>query len=251
MVYDADREAAACLFCASVSLHAQDGGESVVMPESMLPFEISAEQADRRFRRWSRSSWWYAEPVRRLSVKLEPMLLPVWSYDASLETHWAGLVPARNKSGSRPRSGVDHAKLHTMVPASLGVPQAELQALLPFHEGAAVRFDPELPHEVPALSERAATERARRLLIDEHRRRIMRAHKLSRCNASAVTRVRNAELSMMPIYIGSFRFRDRPWRLVINGQTGSVAGRPPLDHRKIAATIVLVALTIAAWLWLR
>ncbi|MCA9649772.1 MAG: hypothetical protein H6712_28155 [Myxococcales bacterium] len=251
VVYDAAREVAACLFCASVALHPDELGEALAAPDAMLPFEIDREAAEARFRRWARSSWWTAEPVRRLRVELHQVLLPVWRFDASLETHWAGLVKARTKSGVRPRAGVEHAELEATVPASLGLRTAELDALLPFREGAATRFDDGLPHEVPGLSERAASEAAHGLLLAEHRHRIQRAHRLKRIRASALTRIRAARLLMVPVYIGSFRFRDRPWRFVVNGQTGTVTGRAPLDHRKIAAVVALAVAAVVAWLVLR
>lgn len=251
VVYDVAREAAACLFCASVTLRPDDPGEARAAPDAMLPFELERSDADASFRRWARSSWWTAEPVRRLRVELHEVLLPVWRFEASLETHWAGLVSARTKSGRRPRSGVEHAELQTTVPASMGLRTAELEALLPFREGSAVRFDATLPHEVPALSERAASEVAHERLLDEHRHRIARAHRLRKIRASAIARVRAARLQMVPVYIGSFRFRDRPWRFVINGQTGAVTGRAPLDHRKIAAVVALAVIGLVAWLLLR
>jgi ribosomal protein S27E len=248
VVFDAGRQVAKCLFCGSVAVHADDGGETVLVPDAMLPFEISRPDADDRFRRWARSSWWYAAPLRRLSIELHALLLPVWRFDASLETHWAGLVSAATRSGARPRAGVEHAELTARVPASMGLHEAELRALQPFREGAGERFDPSLPHEVPALTERAAAEVARGLLQAEHQQRIVQANRLKRCRIGSLVRIRDARLSMVPIYIGSFRYRDRPWRFVINGQTGSVTGRAPLDRVKLAVAIGLVAAVIAAWL---
>lgn len=251
VVFDAGRQAAWCLFCGSTAVHADDGSETQLVPEAMLPFEISRADADDRFRRWARSSWWHAAPLRRLSIELHALLLPVWLFEAALETHWAGLVSAPTRSGARPRAGVEHAELETLVPASMGLRETELRTLQPFREGTAVRFDPALPHEVPALSERAAAEVARALVTEEHRQRIVRAHRLQRCRASALVRVRQARLSMVPIYIGSFRYRDRPWRFVINGQTGRVTGRAPLDRVKLAVVIGLAVAAIGAWLLLQ
>ncbi len=251
VAYDAGRELAACLFCAAVALRPDEGDEPIPTPGAMLPFEVDRERADTMFRRWARSSWWHAEPLRRLSIELNPMLLPVWRFEASLETHWAGLVKANTRSGARPRAGVEHARLSTVVPASMGLTREELDGLMPFREGAATRFDATLPHEVAALSERAASERARKALIDEHRSRIIRSQRLTRCNADALVRIREARQLMVPIYIASLRFRDRPWRLVINGQTGAVTGRAPLDRRKIALVVAVLVAAILAWLWFR
>lgn len=250
VVYDAGREAARCLFCGSVALHADEGHEAIVRPDMMLPFEISREVADQHYRRWARSSWWYPKPLRQLAIELSELQLPIWRFDASLETHWAGLARAATRSGARPRAGVEYAELTTQVPASMGLRLIELVALLPFREGAAVRFDEGVPHEVPALSERAASEQAQGKLLSDHRIKIARAHKLRRCNCSASIRIREARLLMVPIYIGSFRYRDRPWRFVINGQTGKVTGRAPRDRTKLALVIGLATAILLLWLWL-
>ncbi|MEM9453073.1 MAG: hypothetical protein AAGF11_02760 [Myxococcota bacterium] len=250
VVYDAGREAARCLFCGSVALHADEGHEAILRPDVMLPFEISRKIADQHYRRWARSSWWYPKPLRQLTIELSELQLPAWRFDASLETHWAGLVRAATRSGARPRAGVEHAELTCQVPASMGLREAELSALQPFDEGIAVRFDEGVPHEIPALSERAASEQARRRLQAEHRHKIMQAHRLQRCNCSTSMRIRGARLLMVPIYIGSFRYRDRPWRFVINGQTGKITGRAPLDRTKLAVVIGLAVAVLLLWLWL-
>ncbi|MCH9684112.1 MAG: hypothetical protein K0V04_21945 [Deltaproteobacteria bacterium] len=251
VVYDASAHAARCLFCGSVSLHADDGGEAMLEPHGMLPFDVTRKAADEQFRRWARSSWWHVESLRRMSIQLEPLQLPIWRFDATLETHWAGLVGADTRSGSKPRAGVEHAELSTVVTASMGMRDEELAALQPFAEGASTRFDRSLPHEVPALSERAASLVARKQLLADHRRRIMRARDLQRCRCSAVVRVREARLLMVPIFIGSFRYRDRPWRFVVNGQTGSVTGKAPLDRRKIAMVIMVILAACVALAWWR
>ncbi len=250
VVYDASREVARCLFCDSVALRADEGGEAVHEPDVMLPFTVVRTEADERFRRWARSSWWHVESLRRLSIELQAVQLPVWRFDASLETHWAGLVVAGTRSGSKPRAGVEHAELSTLVTASMGLRKDELQRLQPFREGQAVRFDAGVPHEVPALSERAAAELARAQTTAEHRGRIVRARGLTRCRCSSMVRVREARLLMVPVFIGSFRYRDRPWRFVINGQTGAVSGRAPLDRRKITIAVLGVLAVVALFvLW--
>jgi len=251
VAFDAGRQAARCLFCGSVAVHADDRDEAPLCPDAMLPFEITHEQADERYRRWARSSWWHAAPLRHLAIELHELLLPVWCFEAALETHWAGLVSARTRSGAKPRAGVEHAELSARVPASMGLQEAELLALQPFREGAATRFDDGRPHEVPALSERAAAEEARAQLQQEHLRRIIKAHGLTRGRCSGLVRVREARLLMVPIYIGSVRHRGRPWRFVINGQTGAVVGRAPLDRRKIAVVVAVAVAVVAAWLLLR
>jgi len=50
---------------------------------------------------------------------------------------------------------------------------------------------------------------------------------------------------LLPLWISAFRYRDKSYRFVINGQTGRVAGERPYSAMKIAAAVV-VALAVAA-----
>jgi hypothetical protein len=181
--------------------------------------------------------------------------LPAWRVDARLETHWAGLRPALNRTGKKPVAGVDHTQLRYMVPASQGLDQAELAALQPFDEADAQAWDEgeadgDTIWEPPALSRRGAQARARRALIEQHREAIARANGLLTTKVSALVDEQDLRLMLLPVYIGSFRFRDRPWRFVVNAQSGVVVGEAPLDRRKVAV-VVLATLALAALLvWL-
>ncbi len=57
---------------------------------------------------------------------------------------------------------------------------------------------------------------------------------------------------MLPVYIGSFRFRDRAWRVLLNAQTGKLVGKAPIDRRKVLALLVVALVMVAlALLWSR
>lgn len=253
LVYDAGQEAAACLFCGSVALRPEDLVHLPV-PDAAIEFRVEHGDADGQFRRWARSSWWYPRELRGLKVELAAVLLPAWRFDASLETHWAGLASARTRSGYKPQGGVESAQLQALIPASLGLSERELAALSPFDETDAATWMPDdaaVPYEPPSLSEPAARELARERLNDTHRRRIGASRELTATRASSLVAFDASRLVMLPIWIGSFRYRDLPWRFVINAQTGQVTGRAPLDRIKIAAAVTLALLLAALIAWLR
>jgi hypothetical protein len=268
VVWDAAQLGAACLFCGTVALELVIASEPVPIPEVVLPVVVSRASAELRFRAWATKSWFRPSALRTAEVGLHLLLLPAWRFHARLETHWAGLRPAATRSGKTPVAGVEQLELTTMVPASTGLSQAELGALQPFDESQArawrgavdLAVEPDLGDsgsgadietiwEPPALTKRGARSRAHRELADSHRRRIARERGLVSTRVSAVIEDRDVRLMLVPIYIGTFRFRDRPWRFLVNGQTGEVVGKAPLDWRKIFALVVLV-LALAGLLWL-
>src|SRR6185369_16593216 len=58
----------------------------------------------------------------------------------------------------------------------------------------------------------------------------------------------SSDLCLLPIYIRSYRYRDKIYRFLLNGQTGKLAGDKPLSATRIAvfvATILLLILFIA------
>lgn len=252
VVYDAGHEAARCLFCGSVAVRPDELGEPIPTPEVAIPFEVSEHRATAAFRRWATSSWWYPKELRDLKIELSALMLPAWRFDGEVETHWAGLVSAATKSGKRPRSGVAHWRARTMVPASVGLTEVELHALQPFDERLARAFSDEeqgVPYEVPALSETGARPVAHARLDAEHLREIASREGLKRCRGSSCIEFSAGRLLMLPIFVGSFRYRDLPWRFVINAQTGAITGKPPLDRLKITLVALLAAVVAGLWLW--
>lgn len=252
VVYDAQREAARCLFCGSVALSPADLHEPVPHPDVAIPFEVSEHRAQAAFRRWATSSWWYPKALREQTVELSAVMLPAWRVDAEVETHWAGLRSAATRSGVRPYSGVDTTTARTLVPASMGIAERELVALGRFDERTTTDFDPgasNIPFEMPALSQAGALPVARARMSSEHRQEISRREGLQRCKGSSKVDSLDARLLMLPVYVGSLRYRDLPWRFVINAQTGQVTGKPPLDRLKVVLVSLAAALAAALWLW--
>lgn len=270
VVWDAAQLGAACLFCGTVALELVITSEPVPIPEVALPLAVSRATAEQRFRAWATQSWFRPSALRTADVALHSLMLPTWRFHARLETHWAGLRPAATRSGKTPVAGVEQLELTTMVPASTGLSQAELGALQPFDESRARPWrgaiesaadlvvdsgEPDSGEDIaviwepPALTKRGARSRAHRELADSHRRRLARERGLVRTRVSAWIEDRDVRLMLVPIYIGTFRFRDRPWRFLVNGQTGEVVGKAPLDGRKIIALVVL-ALLVVGLIWL-
>lgn len=240
VVWDAGHSGAACLFCGSVTLEVQASEEPLPVPDGWLPVSVEASVADTRFRAWATSSWLRPAILRTTAIQLRPMLLPAWRFHSRLETHWAGLRRASTQSGKAPASGVETLDLHHMIPASTGLTQLELFALQPFDEQATQAWSADaqtMIWEPPALTRQGARSRAHHDLAADHQRRIAHARSLVACNVSPVIDDLDVRLLMVPIYIGAFRFRDRPWRFLVNAQSGEVVGEAPIDRLKLAAVI--------------
>ena len=61
----------------------------------------------------------------------------------------------------------------------------------------------------------------------------------------------SSDLCLLPVYILSYRYRDKVYRFLLNGQTGKMAGDKPLSGTRIAmvvaaALFLIVVIALAA-----
>ncbi|MEC7240245.1 MAG: hypothetical protein VXW32_03315, partial [Myxococcota bacterium] len=182
-------------------------------------------------------------------VKLRLMYLPAWWIRGEVESHWGGLVRAATKSGKSPVSGIHRTTYEDIVEASHGVTSPEFKELLPYSLSSRIAWqegDSEVPFEVPGLSEEGARALIHERLSDRHLQHILQEESLLSGAASSFVHEEDHQLYMLPVYIGAFRFRDRPWRFLINAQTGEVVGDAPVDRQKVAVVtgVVLLGLVV-------
>ena len=62
----------------------------------------------------------------------------------------------------------------------------------------------------------------------------------------------NSDLCLLPVYLLSYRYRDKLFRFLVNGQTGKADGDKPLSWRRIGAFVgvVMGILVLLVLLWL-
>ncbi|MEM6292438.1 MAG: hypothetical protein AAGA54_14280 [Myxococcota bacterium] len=253
VVYDAERASVRCVFCGSETLRIADVEGTAGVPASAAERTVSLEDARASFKTWATTSWWTPRAFRQAAAQVAPLWIPAWRMSAEVEATWTGLRDANTKSGRRPLAGADVARRTVWLPASLGLSQRELDALAPFHADPVGPWNvdnTDAPFEVAGLTQDAALSRARKNFRSDARADIIRQQRVRDCRVSVVLEDVAAEAFMLPVYVGCVRFRDRPWRFVVNGQNGRVTGSTPVDRRKVAAAIALVATAVLAWWWL-
>lgn len=251
VVFDARQEAVKCVFCGDVSLTATEL-QDLVQPTVAIPFDVSSADAQGLFRAWAKASFWTPRAFRDQSIALETLWVPAWRVRAEVHATWTGLKGAKTRSGKRPESGENVGEREAWIPASLGLTQAELAALAPFPADHCEAWDPqstEAPYEVAGSSAETATIEARTQFREDVRAELIRTKRLRDCRASVLLRAVETDAVMLPMFIGCVRFADRPWRFVVNGQTGRVTGKTPVDTKKVGLLVGLLAALALLWAW--
>ena len=272
----------ACSYCGSQLVDAE---RAALTFDRVAPFRLPKRAAEDRLREHLHSSYWAPEEIRKgartgqvRAHKLRGALVPFYvysanvrgSYSARIGVDWYRTQEKRGKDGKKEveviretewfdlrGTFVDALDDH-LVEASVGLSENEAAALKPFDLGRAHRYDARLlsgwEAEVPsrprgevdadaqgrmhALAKRRLQSRG---LPGDHRR-------VRKFNADVS--VTSAELALLPVWIASYRYRGRVWRLLVNGQTGRCVGRAPISSAKVSIAIAVAAALVVLALYL-
>lgn len=248
-------------------------------PEFVIGFSVTAEQARKMFREWIGQNAWYRPGDLKhaeIADKLRGVYLPFWSFSMLAESDWSASIgeywyrtetyTETDSKGNRvtktrrvretewwPLSGRHHRYYSGyLVSGSRGLPQTEADRIKPFQLPALKRYEPF--YLAGWLSEEYSIDRNAALQICQQE-----FYRREQSNVGAFmpgdthqdlavqtqfTRV-NSDLCLLPVYILTYRYRDKLFRFLVNGQTGRVAGDKPVSQRRIAALIGTILGVIA------
>src|SRR3954469_3982070 len=264
-----------CPYCASPSVVERPPDAGRPRPELVVAFTGDAAAARRQLEHWLGSRSWFADArIRRARVEdLRAVYVPAYLYSAVAHTDYTASIgeqyteietrettdaEGRKKSESRTVTRTEYRPLtghhvgyvtDVLVSASAGLSDAELTAIEPYDYLHLRRYAPALiagwiaeefardPDDCRRASREAAVDdvglRLRRFMPgDGHSDLAWR---------TSVTWESLAPV-LVPVWVLAVRYRDdrRPLRVVINGQTGAVAGKVPLAGWKVAMAIAVV-----------
>jgi hypothetical protein len=266
-----DTRSFTCPFCDSnyvVELPPAETGRQP--PEFVIGFAVAPEQALEKFRHWLRQANWFRPgDLTRASVedKLKGVYLPFWSFSMLAECRWSAQIGEywyRTETYTTVENGktVTHTRTVTetewwplsgrhhefysgyLVSGSRGLAQAEAERIKPFHLAALKRYQPSFL--AGWLSEEYSVEREAALAVcrQEFARREQAAVSAflpgdthSQVQAATEFSQINSDLVLLPVYLLSYRYRDRLFRFLVNGQSGQVSGDKPLSARRILAVV--------------
>ena len=143
----------------------------------------------------------------------------------------------------------------TLVTASKGIGNAELESVEPFDLRALRRYSPDLLAgwiaEEPSLAEdecRRAAQSEMRETIERDLKAFMPGDSSANIRSDVTFSDEVAHLVLLPVWVFALRHSaDKPpIRIVINGQNGRVGGRLPLSWAKIGGTVLVTLLVLAA-----
>jgi Zn finger protein HypA/HybF involved in hydrogenase expression len=280
--YAENETARRCDFCGSPQVVSREQSQQPIRPESVLPFQVNREAAAGHFSAWLGGLWLRPSNLKKLAAvsEMTGMYVPYWVFDTSVHSDWTALAgyyyyveeafaarDDRGRSVQRRRrvqkvrwqpargSRDDHYD-ELLVCGSRGLPPELTQKLEPFDTQALRRYDPSFLAGWRAEEYSVDLNAAWKLGVE----RVTQSQR-ARCSGdvpgdtqqglNVVNRFADEKFKhvLLPIWISVYRYQGKPFRFLVNGQTGEVTGHAPWSVLKITLLCVVLALVAFSILW--
>ena len=261
-VFEPQRIGQRCDFCGSSALVPYEEVKDPFRPESLLPFKLSENQVRDAVRQWYGSRWFAPGGLgtKAMTDQLKGIYIPYWTFDAQAEADWTaqsgyhyyvtetytdgnGNQQTRQVQHTRwePSAGhVSHFFDDELICASKGVDRNLLSEVESYPTRELV------PSQAGFLAGWVVERYQIDLLAAAQKSREVMESKLHRLCAEQVPgdtyqnlRV-NADWSgqtfkhiLTPIWLLTYDYHGEVYQVVVNGYTGSIAGRYPKSWVKI------------------
>jgi hypothetical protein len=269
-----------CPYCACPNFVEKPPSAGQPDPTFLVAFTGDAEVARRKLDAWLGSRTLFADSaLKHARVEdLRGVYLPAYLYSAVAHTDYTAQIGEQyteTETYTTTENGQSVTKTRTVtrteyrplagrhlgyvtdviVSASVGLSNGELQRTEPYDLKQLRRFAPVLVsgwiHEEFSRDAGECARLSRGEAVDEigvRLRRFMPGDSYSDLAWKTAVQWESLEPILVPVWVLALRYRgDKPpLRVVINGQTGKVAGKVPLSWWKIAIPIAVVLGAIAA-----
>lgn len=276
MLLPANRTALICAFCASPKVLPQGAADSI-RPESLIPFQISKDEAVDAFNVWRKKRWFIPRAFKKHSVtsSVNGVYVPFWTFDAeSYSTYRVEIGTYHYRQETRTRVVNGKTETYTeqvrytvwhwssgdydrtfddvLIPASGQYDSKLLKKLNDFKLGDLVPYKPEYLSgfiaERYTVSLKEGSQQAQESMAATLRSEIRgQIHGDEIRNLDIDTKYSNRTYKhiLLPVWNASYMYQNKSYRYMVNGETGEVIGRVPRSAWKITL-FVLFWVAVAA-----
>jgi LSD1 subclass zinc finger protein len=266
-----------CTFCGA-ALVSKSYASRRIKPRSLVPFQVNRSRAADAFRRWVKSLWLAPGDLKKYAQSdagLTGVYLPYWTYDCHTASDYSGergddyytteTYTTRNSAGETvtqtrrvkhtrwtPASGhVERFHDDVLVMASKSLPEGISDSVRSFDLKGLVPYQPEFVSGFQAEAYQVGLREgfgSAKEVIDAAVRDLIcrdiggdqqRIHHVS-------TRYSDVKFKhvLLPVWVSAYRYRDKAFRFLINGQTGEVSGESPKSWWKIAFLVLGILIVL-------
>lgn len=270
-----------CPFCDSpyvTEIDAKRSGRQ--RPEFIIGFAITSEEAQQKYFDWlGKNAWFRPGDLAQKAVidKQKGVYLPFWHFSMHAESDWSSSIgeywyrtetyTTRDSEGKTvtrtrrvretewfPLNGrYEKYFFGYLVPATRGITGPEAAAIQPYQLTALSRYRPY--YLAGWMAEEYSIEKAQAIqnTEEEFRRRQVNHIKsflpgdtFSNLDVRTRFKLNGSDLVLLPVYVLSYRYKEKIFRFLVNGQTGKIVGQKPVSGKRVTAFVIFMVLLVAA-----
>ena len=273
-VFKPERVAQNCDFCGSPALVPYDEIKAPIRPESVLPFKLSDGQVRDLVHGWYRSRWFAPNRFKTgaFTDTIHGIYLPYWTFDAQVAAQWnaeAGhyyyTTETYTDSNGREQTrqvqhtnwvlasgSLEHFFDDELVPASRGVPAPLLRKVEPFPTKELARYDAgyvsgwvveqyQIDLVAAAANSRETMDAKLRQMCAEQ----VPGDTYRNLEVNADYSAQTFKHVLLPVWLLTYQYGPRTFRVIANGFTGTVAGKYPKSWVKITLLVLAILIVLA------
>lgn len=277
-----EESASFCAFCGSPHV-LEDQSSAGIAPESVIPFQVPIGNAVSCLRTWLKGKFFAPRKAKKMAIfgQITGVYLPHWTYDSDTVSQYVGQeghyyyvdVPVTvNRNGKMvkeirrerrtrwvPTSGIVSQHFDdVLIAGSKRLPERLLNRVRPFDLSALCKYRAEFLSGFSA--EKAAVDvnegwDSAQQVIEGTMRNLATKDILRRADEARVTGINSEhsnvmyKLTLLPMYMSSFTFKDKIYHVLVNGQTGKCGGESPISALRVAALVIIIALIAFGLFW--
>ncbi len=256
-----------CPFCGAPALVAAADDAELITPHAVIPMQQTPLSIAQRVRAWLGRDFFAPDDLTQLArdSRLTPVYVPFWRFSLTLTVFWRAQAAAGHEQRWKWQDGETTFFYDDFLqPAARALPADLLSRIGPFELGRLLRYKPEFLAGWPAGSydlslAQAALDTRAAVVRDASKKLWTKAIPDHHIATLQVLRPEYSgqtfQLLLLPVWVGAYKYRGKTYRVLVNGQTGKVAGDRPADQLKVALLVLLVIaalvpVAVGLFLWL-
>jgi hypothetical protein len=261
-------QATTCPFCDTPGRHRHRHQAGQIKPQGLIPFQLDEKTARAAMTDWLGRLWFAPNGLQEYARKgraMNGIYVPYWTFDAQTATDYRGqrgdhyyetrtvmrdgkreTVQVRKTRWRAVRGHVTRFFDDVLVLASRSLPKHYTDALEPWDLSRLVTYQPQYLSGFNAEGYQVELEeglvQAReimdRVIVQDIRRDIGGDEQQISAKDTRISDVTFKHV-LLPVWLAAYKYNDKTFRFVVNGQTGRVQGERPYSWIKITIAVVL------------
>lgn len=256
----AEQTADHCPYCGSHRFIRSAEMSELIDPQGICLMRVDAKTARLRAKEWLGKGWFSPDELADKEVELEAAYYPFWIFSGTVELPWTGEVNAGNRKNAHwvAISGSEVKFFDNILVNGIRAMGIEdVKSIAPFNLKEMVEFMPEnlaglnaLCYDHPMADaslvarEQVVQKMSRTLynVVEPGREKRNLSGRGGRWSGMTFKHI------LLPVWVGTYKYKGKSYRVLVNGQTGKVGGSKPQDLGKAAIWVIggVLSLAIAA-----